>query len=122
MTIAGTEGSRILPGLDLRPEDDVVVKKRYSAFFGTNLDSRLNRWGTQRLIIAGVNTHACIRVTAIDAYQRDLDVILAAECIASYDQEHHDVSLRYMAGKIARVMTNSQIDRVVREAVERNRA
>jgi len=61
------------------------------------------------LILAGINSHACIRVTAIDAYQRDWEVIVAADCVDSYDREHHDISLRYMKDKIALVMTNREI-------------
>jgi isochorismate hydrolase len=48
-------------------------------------------------------------MTAIDAYQRDLDVILAIDCLDSYDENHHQVSTRYMDGKIATAMTNSQL-------------
>ena len=48
-------------------------------------------------------------MTAIDAYQRDWEVILAADCIGSYDREHHEVSLRYMRDKIAEVLSNSEI-------------
>jgi isochorismate hydrolase len=61
------------------------------------------------LILAGINTHACIRMTAIDAYQRDIPVILAADCIGSYDREHHEISLRYMKDKIAVVMSNGEL-------------
>ena len=56
-----------------------------------------------------MNTHACIRMTAIDAYQRDMRVVLATECIDSHDEEHARISLCYMDGKIASVMTNAQI-------------
>jgi isochorismate hydrolase len=48
-------------------------------------------------------------MTAIDAYQRDWRVVLAADCIDSYDREHHDVSMRYMENKIASVMSNEEI-------------
>jgi maleamate amidohydrolase len=41
VTIAGTEGCQILPELDHRPTDKTIVKKRYSAFFGTELDETL---------------------------------------------------------------------------------
>jgi isochorismate hydrolase len=36
-------------------------------------------------------------------------VVLAADCVDSYDREHHDISLRYMKGKIASVMNNDEI-------------
>lgn len=53
---------------------------------------------------AAVNTHACVRTTAIDPYQRDLEVIIPREAIGSHDREHAAVSPRYMDGKIAAVM------------------
>lgn len=109
VTIEGTPGAEIHSDLDHRSIDATIIKKRYSAFFGTNLDEMLSERGLTRLVLAGLNTHACIRMTAIDAYQRDLRVILAAECIDSYDDDHARMSLRYMDDKIALVMTNEQI-------------
>jgi nicotinamidase-related amidase len=109
ITIQGTRGCEILPGLALAPSDLVIVKKRYSAFYGTTLDDTLARLRPDAIILAGVNTHACIRTTAIDAYQRDWPVVLAADCVDSYDQEHHEISLRYMKDKIAAVLSNQEI-------------
>src|SRR5262249_55798245 len=88
VTIEGTPGSRILPELVRAPDDPEIVKKRYSAFFGTDLDALLPALGARTLVLAGINSHACVRMTAIDAFQRDYDVILAADCIASYDPVH----------------------------------
>jgi nicotinamidase-related amidase len=104
VTIAGTKGSRIISELVPGADDLHVIKKRYSAFFGTQLDGVIRTQGIDTLVLAGVNTHACVRMTAIDAYQRDVDVIIAREAVGSYDKTHADVSLRYMDGKIAQVM------------------
>lgn len=109
--IAGTAGAQLDSRLDLAREDPVIVKKRYSAFYGTALDKTLEQLGAGEIIIAGVNTHACVRMTAIDAYQRDYPVMLASDCIASYDREHARVSLAYMDGKIARCMDNGALAR-----------
>jgi maleamate amidohydrolase len=109
ITIKGTPGCQIASALAVAPSDPVLIKKRYSAFFGTNLDRILDQLKPDALILAGINTHACIRMTAIDAYQRDWQVILAADCVGSYDPEHHEISLRYMKDKIGLVMTNVQI-------------
>src|SRR6185312_12795746 len=113
ITIQGTEGSQIVSDLAVAPSDPVVIKKRYSAFYGTTLDGILTGLNPDGLILAGINTHACIRMAAIDAYQRDWEVILAADCVDSYDREHHDISLRYMNGKIASVMSNEEIRRML---------
>ncbi len=104
ITIKGTPGSKIVPELVPHPEDGHVVKKRYSAFFGTDLDERLRAISADTLVLAGINTHACVRMTAIDAYQRDLDVIIPREAVGSYDLDHQAISLRYMDGKIASVV------------------
>jgi isochorismate hydrolase len=73
------------------------------------LEKLLAQLGPDTLILAGINTHACIRTTAIDAYQRDWPVVLAGDCVDSYDQEHHAISLAYMKDKIAGVMSNDEI-------------
>jgi maleamate amidohydrolase len=104
-TITGTPGAALLAELEIAPEDHSIIKKRYSAFFGTSLDGYLGERQVGRLVLAGVNTHACIRTTAVDAYQRDYDVTLVTDCIGSHDQVHHEVSLRYMDGKIGRALS-----------------
>ena len=109
VTIAGTEGCQLLAELDYHPTDTTIVKKRYSAFFGTNLDERLKELRPDFLIVAGINTHACIRTTVIDAYQRDYEVVLATECIASYDEAHHEMTKQYLEGAIAQLLPNNKI-------------
>jgi nicotinamidase-related amidase len=110
IAIKGTAGCQIVSELALAPSDTVLVKKRYSAFFCTGLDEVLDQIKPDAIILAGINTHACIRTTAIDAYQRDWPVVLASDCIDSYDREHQEVSLKYMKDKIARVMSNREIE------------
>jgi len=109
ITIEGTPGSRILPELERTLGDHEIVKKRYSAFFGTQLDTLLSSLGARTLVLAGINSHACVRVTAIDAYQRDHDVILARDCIASYDPAHHEISMRYLAERLTGLLDNAAI-------------
>ena len=108
LTIAGTNGCQILSELDYQATDPVIVKKRYSAFFRTNLDDLLSSLKPSSLVLAGINTHACVRMSAIDAYQRDYRVVIAAEAVASYDEEHHQVTLRYLP-EVAQVMTHAEL-------------
>jgi nicotinamidase-related amidase len=113
ITIEGTPGCQLAPELAVDPADQIIVKKRYSAFYGTTLDQVLADLAPDGLILAGINTHACIRTAAIDAYQRDWKVVLAADCVDSYDREHHEISLRYMKDKIAAVMSNAEIQEML---------
>ncbi len=115
VTIRGTPGCRTIAELERRPEDHEIVKKRYSAFFRTGLDELLQRLGCTHTVIGGVNSHACVRMTAIDAYQRDYHVILAREAIASYDAEYHRESMRYLTRSIGAAFSNREIGRLLRD-------
>ena len=120
IVIEGTEGANLLPELDFGASDTILVKKRYSAFFGTQLDSNLKDLDCKQIVVAGVNSHACLRATVIDAYQRDRDVLLAQDCIDSHDEQHHSVSMRYMDGKLGVAMNNEQIDAKLQKSWRRN--
>lgn len=109
ITIKGTGGEEILTELNKKNTDYEIIKKRYSGFFNTGLDNLLRELGIKTLIFSGINTHACIRTTAIDAYQRDYEVVIAKEAVASYDRIHHDITLEYLSKSIARVLPVSQI-------------
>ncbi|WP_445382988.1 cysteine hydrolase family protein [Robiginitalea sp. IMCC43444] len=108
-TIEKTEGSQILNELIIHENDYEIVKKRYSAFYKTKLDEILSRANIEQLIICGINTHACVRMAAIDAYQRDIKVIIATDCVKSYDEEHHKITLGYLGSGIASLMGNEEI-------------
>ncbi|MFZ2555528.1 MAG: cysteine hydrolase [Minisyncoccia bacterium] len=110
--VTGTEGAQLLDGLPRRENDYEAIKTRYSPFFKTELDDLLQKLGVDTLILCGINTHACVRMAAIDAYERDYEIILATDCTNSWDEEHHQVSLKYLSGKIARLMTNEEIQHI----------
>ena len=109
ITIKGTQGAKIIPELMPGSEDHHVIKKRYSAFFRTDLDRLIADQRIDTVVLAGINTHACVRMTAIDAYQRDLEVIIPKQAVGSYDRSHQDISLRYMDGKIASVVSLNEL-------------
>ena len=109
IVIDGTAGAKIHSELARLNEDAVVIKKRYSAFFGTDLERILSDLDPKQVTLAGVNTHACVRSTAIDAYQRDMRVVLASDCLASHDPDHGRISLAYMDRNIAVAKGNDQI-------------
>lgn len=113
VTIVGTDGCELLPELERQASDKVLVKKRYSAFFGTDLDHTLEALRPVSLVLAGINTHACVRTTAIDAYQRDYEVLVASDCVASYDAEHHEVTRRYLDAGIARFVPSAEIAKLL---------
>jgi isochorismate hydrolase len=53
-------------------------------------------------------------MTAIDAYQRNYRVVIAAEAVAAYDEEHHQITLRYLRQEMAQVLTHVELFEVAR--------
>ncbi len=108
-TIEGEPSAQLLPELHQKKEDQIVVKKRYSAFFKTNLEQILDELGVNTLIIAGVNSMTCVRTAVNDAYQLDYEVILALDCVAGYDPEQHSAAIKYMQYSQSTGMRNQEI-------------
>ncbi len=109
ITIEGTDGAKLLAELDIGQNDFDIIKKRYSAFYQTSLDDLLKKLSVNVLVLAGVNTHACIRTAAVDGFQRDFEIVIADEAVDSYDQNFHDESRRYIEGRVGTFMSNSEI-------------
>jgi nicotinamidase-related amidase len=65
------------------PREIVCAKRRYSAFFATDLALFLREQGIERVIIAGVKTNVCIRATVQDAFANGLSVVVPREATNS---------------------------------------
>ena len=93
--IRGTKGAEIIPEIAAKDVDYVILKRRYSSFFQTDLDNLLKELGVDTVIITGLHTHMCCRHTAADAYQNNYEVIFANECTNSFTEEDYLYGLKY---------------------------
>ncbi len=98
--VAGSYGSEIIDELDLREEDKIIYKRRYSAFFGTELDLYLRENNIRELALVGVCTNICILYTTADARNLDYEVVVYKDGVASFDQEAHEFALKEIAGSL----------------------
>ncbi|MFC2013994.1 isochorismatase family protein [Chloroflexota bacterium] len=83
LTISGTWGSEIVHELKPQEGDILVVKPRYSAFFGTNLDTILKTYSIRFLIFVGVATNICVESSILDSFQLEYFPILVSDAVAS---------------------------------------
>lgn len=95
----------------LKPTDDadVMRKTRYSAFVGTDLDTRLRSAEVESVLITGVMTHLCCETTARDAFMKDYDVYIVVDGTASSDEELHISSLRTLTDGFAMPVTTEEV-------------
>jgi len=66
-----------------REDDYFVLKPKHSGFYSTSLDVLLGYLGATKLILTGFATNLCVLYTANDAYMRDFDLIVPADCVAA---------------------------------------
>ncbi|MDR7481173.1 MAG: cysteine hydrolase [Armatimonadota bacterium] len=93
--VEGSIYAEILPELAPQRDEPVVVKRRYSAFYGTDLELVLRGLRTETLFVLGVNTNNCVLATVYDAFSRDLRVVVLADACGSMNgEEYHRAALR----------------------------
>jgi ureidoacrylate peracid hydrolase len=88
-----TWGAQILDALHRAPDDIVVPKRRYSAFFGTDLDLLLRERHIATVIVTGVVTNICVRSTVHDAFFLGYEVVVPVECVAATSPQAQETSL-----------------------------
>lgn len=107
--IAGSEGAEIIDELGAEKNDYFVKKRRYSAFFGTDLDLTLRELGIKKLYIAGVLTNICVLHTAGDAVLRGYEVEVLKDCTAALSEYDFSYAIHHMEN-VFRVMISSSQD------------
>lgn len=108
--IEGSGGEEIDPRLHVDPEHDYVIKKRrYSAFFGTDLDLVLRENKVETVIVVGTKTNCCIRATVTDAYYLDYDVVVLSDCVGTNSEEVNRVHLEDIRKYLGRLMTSEEL-------------
>lgn len=94
--VVGTWGSGIVDELKPESNNQVIPKRRYSGFFGTDLDLRLRERGIDTVVLAGVLTDICVMYTSADASARGYTVVVVSDATASTSEENHNFALRHM--------------------------
>ncbi|SFU74024.1 cysteine hydrolase family protein [Pseudoduganella namucuonensis] len=89
--------------------DKIVWKQRYSAFVGTDFDSRLRDLRVDTLVICGLSTECCVDSTVRDAFQRDWLVVVAGDACAAYRDDFHVHTLEVLAENFAAILDTDEI-------------
>lgn len=103
--IKGTAEAEVIPELAEYP-GEIIPKKRYSGFFGTSLEEKLKKLKPEKLIICGVLTNICVMHTTADARNRDYEVEVPTDCVASPDDEAHRFALDHIEKVLGARLTN----------------
>lgn len=109
--------SRFHPDMDVRDEDYIVFKNRYSCFIpgSSSLERLLRSQGRDTVLLAGTKTNICVESTARDGMMIDLRMAVLRDATAALSDEEHQAALNVLIQEFADILT-------VDEAVEELRA
>jgi ureidoacrylate peracid hydrolase len=107
----GGLGHQLWPDLEIRPEDEIVKKYRYSGFLpGTSdLADRLRARGFDTVLITGTVTNVCCESSARDANMMNFRTVMVSDGNAALTQTEHDASLTAFYATFGDVMDTDMI-------------
>lgn len=107
--IEGSGGEEIVDELRPKESDYVLTKRRYSAFYMTDLEILLKGLRIDTIVLTGGATNCCLRATAEDAFFRDYHVILPKECVIGTEAKAHEVNLKDIDDFYGQVLALSKV-------------
>jgi nicotinamidase-related amidase len=106
--IEGSKWSRFSTRVE--PGDEVVTtKKRFSAFYPTDLDFLLRQMGVRTIVLNGVLSHCCVLNTAFDAQNLDYRVIALPDATAGLDEEMESAAMNIISLHLGLVMDAAEL-------------
>lgn len=102
-----TPGWEIVDALAPRPDETVIRKLRYDAFYGTPLDHLLRLWGIRTVVVCGTVANICVHYTAASAALRWYDVVIPRDAVSALEPFDLEASLRQTAFLFAGTITTA---------------
>ena len=107
--LEGTPGIEIVADLAPDDEDYVIIKRRYSAYYLTDLEILLRGLKRNVVIIAGAATNVCVYATALETQQRDMNAVVLRDCVAGTSLELHEAFLKNIDYVVGDVVGSSEL-------------
>jgi len=109
--VEGTAEAEVIPELSKYP-GEIIPKKRYSAFFETPLEAKLKELKPEKIIVCGVCTDICVLHTVANARNRDYQVEVPVDCVASFDEKAHHSALSHIEKILGAGLTSFKTSQV----------
>jgi acyl-CoA reductase-like NAD-dependent aldehyde dehydrogenase/nicotinamidase-related amidase len=107
--VLGTDGYEPPEILQAAKGELIAHKQHFRGFTDPALDVFLSENSVDEVVIVGLYTHACIRETTLDAYERGLDVVLPVDALGSDAPGHAQETLEWIGKRAARLSSVSEV-------------
>lgn len=116
--VEGSWGTEIIEELGARDDEIHLIKRRYSAFFGTDLDLTLRDMIVDQLVVVGVVTNICVRSTVHDGFFLGYEIVVPHDACAATGPREQESSLYDISTHFGVVSDARTVARALREGVE----
>jgi nicotinamidase-related amidase len=99
----------IVPELGPEPQDVLIPKKQWGAFYGTDLDLRMRRGGYDTIVLTGIATTYGVESTARFAYEYGYQQIFVEDAMSDLSKEAHENAVAFVLRRIGRVRKTAEI-------------
>jgi ureidoacrylate peracid hydrolase len=109
--LTGTPGAEFYGGIGPQnaPNEILVTKHRYSAFWGSSIDRVLRTNGIRTVVLTGIATEVCVESTARDAFFRDYQVVVPEDCVGCYSEDRQKAALVVIARSFGVVASSTDV-------------
>lgn len=102
------EAYKVEPSIAPEQGDVIIIKKRVSAFTGSDLEVVLRSMGIKHIVLSGIATSGVVLSTLREAADKDYEITVIADCCADGDDEVHHVLTTKVFPRQAQVVTLEQ--------------
>jgi nicotinamidase-related amidase len=103
------EASELVADLQRQPEDVVITKRQWGAFYGTELEQMLRRHGVRTILMAGIATNMGVESTARAAHDMGYELVFVEDAMATMKAEMHRFSTETIFPRMGRVRSTETV-------------
>jgi len=108
-TVRKPDWSQIVPELGLNPNDFIITKRQWGAFYGTELDLQLRRRNIDTIVLCGISTNIGVESTARFAYEYGYQQIFVEDAMSARSKEEHEHTINYIFSRIGRIRKTKDV-------------
>ncbi len=101
--------SELVAALNREPNDLVITKRQWGAFYGTELDQQLRRRGIKTILIGGVATNIGVESTARAAFDRGYELVFVENAMTTVSPEAQAFATRVIFPRMGRVRSTEDV-------------
>ena len=107
--LEGTPAVEVIDELAPHDGDYIVVKPRFSAYYGTNMESILKSLDTETILVGGISTQRSVEGTARDAKNRDTQCVVVSDCCTAGEEDVHQMTIDSVLPLLVRVRNTDEV-------------